>query len=407
MIKKISLYECSFYFLLLLIPIIDCITGYFLLENKNIGSLIGQIFRIITLVFLFFSILNKGKVKEIFVIFLFCAVLFLIPTFNYIRTSSDRGFIDEVIYATKLLLPMLMILGINNAQKNKWINNKFIDNIFSFYTIFVPLSLIIPKILGIGYATYENFDVGYKGFYYAGNELNILLLSISVLSFQKMMRKFTIFDCIVTMICLGSLFLVGTKTSFLVIIFLIFYNLVKKKNLKNKLKSCVIIFLILVVAYGSISTIFETQINKIVSRNQYYYETLTKSNNSIANYIFSNRNMRIPLNFKKNYSNNLEDDLIFKMMFGVGHYQQFKSTDVSSIIEMDFFDTILWYGVPIAFTIFIFYSYVLYRGIRSKKNKDYLLSYCLIFLFSIMAGHVWYSALAGSILGMVGSKLLE
>lgn len=369
MIKKISLYECSFYFLLLLIPIIDCITGYFLLENKNIGSLIGQIFRIITLVFLFFSILNKGKVKEIFVVFLFCAVLFLIPTFNYIRTSSDRGFIDEVIYATKLLLPMLMILGINNAQKNKWINNKFIDNIFSFYTIFVPLSLIIPKILGIGYATYENFDVGYKGFYYAGNELNILLLSISVLSFQKMMRKFTIFDCIVTMICLGSLFLVGTKTSFLVIIFLIFYNLVKKKNLKNKLKSCVIIFLILVVAYGSISTIFETQINKIVSRNQYYYETLTKSNNSIANYIFSNRNMRIPLNFKKNYSNNLEDDLIFKMMFGVGHYQQFKSTDVSSIIEMDFFDTILWYGVPIAFTIFIFYSYVLYRGIRSKKIK--------------------------------------
>ena len=407
MFKNITIYEFIFYILLLIIPVVDCITGYFLLSNSNIGSIIGQSLRIITLIFLFLSAINKQELNKIFFISLFSFCLFLIPVFNYSRTGSVQGYIDETIYASKLILPILMILGINNAQTNKDISPKFIDNIFSFYILYVPLSLIIPKVLGVGYATYENFDAGYKGFYYAGNELNILLLSVSVLSFQRMIAKFTMYNAVTALICLGSLFLVGTKTSFLVIIFLVFYNLLKKKNLKNKLKSCVVISLILVVAYISISTIFETQIDKMVSRNQYYYETLTKSNNSIINYIFSNRNMRIPLNFKKNYSNNLEGDLIFNIIFGVGHYQQFIKADLTSLIEMDFFDTVLWYGIPIAIVILLFYCFVLYKGIKNKKNEEYVFCYVLIFLFSIMAGHVWYSALAGSIFGMIGSKLLK
>ncbi|ALU13848.1 polysaccharide biosynthesis protein [Eubacterium limosum] len=407
MLKNISVYEFIFYVLLMAIPVVDCITGYLLLSNSNIGSTIGQFLRIITIIFLFLSTFNRQRSDNFLFISLFCFCLFLIPVFNYFRTGSVQGYIDETIYITKLILPILMILGIYNARKDKKISSNFIDNIFSFYIIFVPLSLIIPKILGIGYVTYENFDVGYKGFYYAGNELNILLLSISVLSFQKMTEKFTVYNAITALICLGSLFLMGTKTSFLVIIFLIIYNLVKKRDLKNKFKVILVVVLVLCISYFVVNTIFKDQIEKLLLKNQYYYETLSGSNDSITNFIFSNRNARIGINFEKNYIENSNEGLLFKIFFGVGHYQQFKSTSLNSIIEMDFFDTLLWYGLFAALAIFAFYTYVLYIGIIRKKNKEYLLCYLLIYLFSLMAGHVWYSALAGSVFGMIGSKILE
>ena len=44
--------------------------------------------------------------------------------------------------------------------------------------------------------------------------------------------------------------------------------------------------------------------------------------------------------------------------------------------------------------------------LKTKSIFQYQLMFCIVFAFSMIAGHVWYSALAGQVLALVCVGLL-
>ena len=75
-------------------------------------------------------------------------------------------------------------------------------------------------------------------------------------------------------------------------------------------------------------------------------------------------------------------------------------------MELDFFDTFLWYGSIVAIVVFLYYSNIFISTFKTKNIFEYKLMYILVFLFSLIAGHVWYSPLSGGMFALVASMLL-
>ena len=387
------------YLSLVLIPIVDMINGYNLLSNSDIGSLIGILFRIISIVFLLFLIVRKNKLSHLIFLYSLILFLFIVVIMNYFRSGNLIGFFDEITYATKLVLPILYMLGISNAVNNGIVNKDIVDKVLTFFSVIVPLTLIIPMIFDAGYSSYA-LGGGYKGFYYSNNELNILMISITIFSFWQFTaykkRKFIIlflFNC-------TTMLLIGSKTSIFCVIILGIIYILKKFSFKSIFK---ILIVSLIASFLALS-LFSEFINEIIFRFQHYY-SITNGSDNIFNFLLSNRNLRIVPAINEVFLNN--DNGFLNFLIGYGHYQQFDASLLQSIMEMDIIDTLIWYGFLVSFTIFGFYIYVLLNGLRKKNNFLYNFIYIIIFTFSMIAGHVLYSALAGGVFGIVGSCLLQ
>lgn len=387
------------YLFLGLIPIIDMINGYNLLSNTGLGSLIGILFRLVSIVFLFFLIIRKNRISHLIILYTFILFLFIIVSINYFRTGDLSGFFDEITYATKLLLPILYTLGISNAVNNGIVSKDIVDKVLTFFSILVPMTLIIPMLFDAGYSSYD-LGGGYKGFYYSNNELNILMISVTIFAFWQFTtykkRKFIILfllNCV-------TMLLIGSKASIFCIGLLGIVYVLKKISVKSILKFLLGLLLASLLA----SKFFSNFIDEIVFRFQYYY-TITNGSENIFNFLLSNRNLRIIPAITDIFLNNENGFLNF--LFGYGHYQQFDANVLQSIMEMDFIDTLIWYGALISFSVLGFYVYVLICGIKKKNDFLYTFIYIIIFAFSMIAGHVLFSALAGGIFGIIGSCLLQ
>ncbi|MGF2941314.1 hypothetical protein [Enterococcus xiangfangensis] len=389
----------ALYIFLGLIPIVDMINGYNLLENNSIGSLVGVVFRIVSILFLFFLIIQKNRILRLVLLNLFILFIFLVVYINYFRTKNVNGLIDEAMYATKLILPILYALGISNAVNNGIVDEDIVDKILTFFSFLVPLTLIVPMILNLGYSSYD-LGGGYKGFYYSNNELNILMISITIFNFWQLTAHKKKFFFIPFLLNSVSMLLIGSKTSILCVLLLGMIYFFRKISIQSIIK--ILIVLTILIFLGS--RIFSEFFDEIIFRFQYYY-TITNGSDNIFNFLLSNRNLRIVPTITEVFLTNKSGFLNF--IFGYGHYQQFDPNVLQSIMEMDFVDTIIWYGVVVTAAVLGFYIYVLIRGIKRKADFVYILIYITIFSFSIVAGHVLYSALAGGIFGIIGSRLLH
>ena len=174
-----------------------------------------------------------------------------------------------------------------------------------------------------------------------------------------------------------------------------------RKN--KKLVIVTIVIAILACIIGSV--IFSKQINEMNQRFNYFYRTLTK-NGGILTFLMSERNIRIAPAFEKNVIDVGMPQGIINFMFGVGRYQQVDPNVLRTLMELDLFDTFYWYGFITAFIIFKKYVGIFVHTLKTKSIFQYQLMFCIVFAFSMIAGHVWYSALAGQVLALVCVGLL-
>lgn len=387
-------------YLLSIIPIIDLINGYNLLYETSLGSMIGIIFRMFSfLFFLYLSIMRISTKKLIYIYVLFFYVLVSI-FINFYRTASTPGLIDELTYGIKLLLPVVYALGLSNCINLNLVPENIVDKIFFNYAKVVPFTLIIPRIMGIGFDSYA-LGGGYKGLYFSNNELNILLMAISVFLFWKTIHSYSLSTILLLIFNFFSMLMIGSKTSIIVLFLLVGMYIFYKFSFKKIL----VILLLASTVVPWMLKIFSTFITDLFFRFQFYYE-ITNARDNIFNFLLSNRNLRIVPAFENIFNKNGFDALL-NFLFGYGHYQQFDANILSTIMEMDLIDTFIWYGIGVTLLILFFYIFVFIKGIKNKEKKEYLIIFFLTFAFSTIAGHVLYSALAGGIFGIVCGNLLS
>ena len=107
--------------------------------------------------------------------------------------------------------------------------------------------------------------------------------------------------------------------------------------------------------------------------------------------------------YKSNYS-------ISNLLFGIGisNSEQINNTKISKWIEMDFFDLLFGFGLV---GILVTSSLIIYFFILAFKKKNwsiYTLMYGVVLVYSFFVGHVFFSALSTTLLGLIcGGIILE
>lgn len=297
-------------------------------------------------------------------------------------------------------------------------NNKdIIQDVFKIYSWVYPLSLIIPRLLGIGYyiSNYA-FESGYKGFYYANNELNVILMVLFIYCFQKIyddiiaydknlrVIKFNISNIINLLLIIFSLLLIGSKTSIIAILFVCIAYLLKKEKLKYKLKYLIAFFGIFLMCSIIIFFLLNDQINNIIQRIMYAYNRYIDG--GFLTFLLSKRNLRIQPGIE--YWFNKNNGLI-NFLFGVGKYAKCPNDSISTtpfaLIELDLFDCLFWYGIIITAIVIFFYVSFYFKSFYTKNLFMEKAAFILVFSFSMIAGHVIMSANSGTIFALVTSDL--
>lgn len=398
--KKLNKLELNIYWIFIISLIIDNINGILLLNKIDLVVSIGQIYRYFMILFFGYYII-KTKFRETISKFVITSIYtILLVTLYFVQHYSIEGLIMDITYVVKLIYPFVIIYALYGLYKRGQITGKVVDKIFSTISILGPLSLIIPRLLNIGYDAYDLG--GYKGFYFSNNEINVLLVCTFIYSINKLYETKSIKSVIISILNAAALFLIGSKTSIIAIAAVVLIYVFKMRKNK-KLVIATIVVAILACIIGSV--IFSKQINEMNQRFNYFYRTLTK-NGGILTFLMSERNIRIAPAFEKNVIDVGMPQGIINFMFGIGRYQQVDPNVLNTLMELDLFDTFYWYGFITAFIIFKKYIEIFVHALKTKSIFQYKLMFCIVFAFSMIAGHVWYSALAGQILALVCVGLL-
>lgn len=377
--------------LLIFSPIVDNINGYFLLNETDTN--ISSVFKILILFVCLCSIMlkkvNASKLYQFVILLLLLGVQILIQFF-----VEESGFGSNLNQLIKMLMPFMVYIFFNIQEKESKNVYKYVERIVSFYSWFYPLSILIPKILNIGSSVYE-VGFGSKGFYFAGNEVAVIMVIMGITVFQKFLtnKKMTYFICFLLNLSAGLM--LGTKVVYLSVVIISVVYFFVDANLINKIKRFFIVFpiIIFVLLFFMYRTDFISQIIEFMS-SRYKYIIKGKYENEAIAFLFSGRNVRV----LEAYGHLFQQEGIIGICFGKGYNFWVETKEL--LTEMDFFDAILWYGLII--TLYM----VILVFLEIKKNWRYFNIYTkvmiyLVALSSILAGHVVFAPSVSNLLSIV------
>lgn len=404
--KKYSL----IYLLDILIPLfftflllVDSIDGYFLIHNIKFP--IGIIYKAILMFLLFVRLCSvKEATFIIYTQFLFCVLLFFHHSFfkngGEIAISLLIGSYFKFIGA---VWTYLYFCDYVIKEKDKAINN--ITKILFINATIVIINIILG-IFGIGYSSYGMEDngsnVGYQGFFYAGNELSgvILILFSFILyylakQYSSHSKKYVLSATILMIVAT----LTATKAPIIAMILSLFFipriiNIKSPKTwnyiLKNIFKLLIILIFFIGIAYFIIDS-------SIGSRWEYAWNVV---DGNVLAFLLSGRDSYL--------------QEIIKNIHTL-HFSEFVLGIVTKnlTVEMDPIDAFLNYGIIGFMGFYAFYLYLLLKNIWINKkcnNSDakyaiYLNS--LLLLISSVAGHILFSGMVNFFIGIINAFCLK
>lgn len=402
------------YYILLLMPFVDLMTGYAFNEGIT-GPItyLGQIYRILTFLYLFCLLFTRKLKKKHLWLLLFTVYVFSLIFVNYVRFQGSM--IENFSYTLKLLLPMYLVYGLYQTAQD---DQHTIERLFRSYSWIYPLSLVIPKVLGIGYSvTNYAFESGYKGFYYANNELNVILMVLFVYCFHVLYNKIMAHDqgtqvirldivhLIKLLLIVFALLLIGSKTSILAIVIVCLAYLFRNERFRYKLKFIGVFFTVGLVGIAGVAILLSDQITNMAQRLVYSYNRYVSA--GFITFLLSKRNLRIEPGVDYWYRNGPEG--LFNFLFGVGKDTKCPTdgirVDAFAMIEMDFFDCMFWFGVIAACIVMLFYLHFFLKSIKRNGLFMEKTMFLLVFCFSMIAGHIMTSANSGTILALVTADI--
>lgn len=379
-ISKTAKFKLSdlYWFLLVILPLIDSLNGMINGGGNEEGLSLGIIYRIVVLITAICLWCKSGLLKTNFGVGIaFLAVLCVSTIVSYDHIESYL----PIVF--KLLLPIILILSNESQARKGNLKYDFIKCLFNVWVWLFPLSMIIPYIFGYGFQTYGS--VGYKGFYYAQNDIGFVLALLYLYSVYDLLEKFKLKKIIVIVALLGSNLMLGLKSNYLfIVVITLFYALsINKKKKVNFGK----ILSIVMIAIGilMIFNIYSNEIQQIKDRWIYFYG----GRNSDISFWTSSRWDRV----FPSYLWLINKLGVFGFLFGSGIEYTFHA-GVNNIIEMDFLDIFFQTGIIGCILVYGFY----FKVQKKYKSKGFFLwGFLLALISSCLAGHIMESALSGMI----------
>lgn len=374
-----------FRFLLILLPFADVLNGIFQMIFSFQISL-GVVYRVIFLC-VCLSICFERKFDRLdlsavgLVAILFCSVFF------HYQSSLHDEFVN---FLTIALFPVTFV----TLRAVRTIDKAFsLEKLFGFYCLVYPLTLIVPYLLGIGEAAYED-ATGYKGFYIATNAISNIVIVTSVLSFYRLFHIGSLKNAAVCILNIFSVVLLGTKSGYLIVsvsfVVLALNALLHLAGRKRDRVVFILLALVLILIFGA--AIFRDEIAKIFERWDYFYRQ-----RDFWSFLTSARSERIGPAFAFIYGK--PGNAIYAL-FGYGAI----SSEVLgyALMEMDFIDILLQYGI-IGFAAFFWFLWMINRESRKfgKRNGVYRYLFFVILMIAFWVGHVLINALMATNLALI------
>lgn len=398
------------YLFLLLLPIIDVLTSITEKLNLNmpsLGIIIKSVFLGIMILYLIISSTSKYKKMSLYylmAIFLYM-VLFFITKINYLNLSL---FVIELKYMIKILFyPISLITMICYFDDKKLSKEELSSVLLKSFLIYL-LFIIIPFITKTGFNSYIDGSYGSSGWFYAANEMAIILLAL--FPFSYMLLKKSIVFVIIPIISALLISTLGTKVSmiglYVISLMLFIISLFYRKNKKFDKKLILGTFLVLisVIAIFNSSNTVDNISNSILIQerqneidkelynfdydsNSLFYKVVLKYGRAIL----SDRDLYFKYTFKT-YDDNFN---INTLLFGIGYSDVYKINNelATKLIEIDFFDILFHSGLIMSLIVFLPFLYFIVKLFKSKKFNInivfYTLMIALIFSISCLSGHTF------------------
>ena len=401
------------YLFLLLLPIIDVLTSITEKLNLNIPSLgiiIKSVFLGIMILYLIISSTSKYKKISLYylmTIFLYM-LLFFITKINYLNLSL---FVIELKYMIKILFYPISLITMICYFDDKKLSKEELSNVLLKSFLIYLLFIIIPFLTKTGFNSYLDGSYGSSGWFYAANEMAIIL--IALFPFSYMLLKKSVVFVIIPIISALLISTLGTKVSMIglyivslmIFIFSLFYG--KSNKIDKKLIISCFLILISVVIVSNNSKILKNLDNSIkvqerqneIDRNLLQILDGDKTKDSFV-YILMNKYGKAILSDRDiyfNYTYKIYNDNfdIYTLLFGVGYSNNKKINNIAitKLIEIDFFDILFHSGLIMSLIVFLPFLYFIVKLFKSKKFNInivfYTLMIALIFSISCLSGHTF------------------
>jgi hypothetical protein len=385
---------------------VDCLNG--LLIRAGVGFSLSQLFKMGMLIGMLLYMIGKNLPN--FLISLGLILFFLIPIIVKSLISADTStIVGNFGYNLKLILfpiSFLFFESINDSTGNK----KLIYKRFAWLNFFLIAINILLGVLGIGYSQYDGPEggIGGRGFFFAGNEVaGIFVLFGGVCWYLT--KSWTTAARVGFFFFLLVLGVLNTSKTAILGILLIIGLLEISVKIPNRISLGrlfgVLLFPLLIG--GMVLLIYwGVQATGLVDRISFFYQRM-----DFLTFILSGRNQMVvgALSFYPSLYT------FWDILFGIG-YLEFLTLmgrfhGVPHAIEIDFFDLLfmnglLGMGLSVGIYLIIMLRSWLWPS-HLEKTPMWAINVILL-LISLMAGHVFNSAMLGISLGFFnGLKILK
>nr|WP_253948864.1 O-antigen ligase family protein [Pseudoalteromonas sp. TB64] len=341
-----------------------------------------------------------------------CLMLAILLTGPIIQLASKADvsfFIADFSYVYKMLMPISIFIYFGLlAVKWKKFTAIWLERILLSNFVLLCLNLFLGA-MGFGRASYSLRDgetAGSNGFIYAANELGgtmIVLFSFTLHLCWNYKPRWYLFFSLFTVLC-GLL--VATKTAMLATLILIFLIPIanERERFFNFTKLKCITFIPMLVSISVVIFLITDLLQALGLYDRFLWILTDKG---VLGVIWSGREVYVR-DLLVVYIENLD---FWQQFFGVGTAGVAQYLPVKYSAEVDFIDTIVWFGFPGLAISLGFYIFTLLKAAKQFTYSDSKYSPCvfvggIILLFlSQLSGHIWMSGTLGISLGCFLSLL--
>ena len=200
-------------------------------------------YRIGLFVYIVFLLMKKSQ-KD----FLPLMGLFLWFVVEQATVSAAGGYIAKSIQDTvQLFCPIMGIVLLHRLIQKRKIETECILSVFNIWCVLYPILIIVPGLLSIGNAAYDG-TVGWKGLFYAVNEISFIISTLIMYCFWKLKKCPSMRNVIELALNCYCIIRMGTKTGYATIALFGVIFLFSFWNSRNTKKSFELLALISIAA---------------------------------------------------------------------------------------------------------------------------------------------------------------
>jgi hypothetical protein len=394
--KKYMLYFLSIF------PAFDAISGMTLQGKISYGQSVLPVSSSLRLLFILIVLSyiasinifeNPGVILEL--ILIFTGVLVLLVQKVYLNYELADLFTEINIYGKYIFWFTVFIFFYIFRES---ITREEMSRVILIINITFLVGLLVPYALGVGTATYDGIS-GFKGWYYGPNDSSYTLIT---LAFLNLFNHRNGIGFLLQVFNIYGMLLLGTKTAMIasvtMLLVLLIMMLDSKEWYLKVIGSNALVVAVMVGVYFH-QKIYESFIFPMVNRLTFFY---VKYNGDLTRLIFSGRGtvLKNDISILNNLPNNA-----LGVLFGYGYNYRINFFPIhGGLIEFDMFDVFFSYGIISLVLLVVLITFVVLMA-NNRRNV-----YWWLFIFSIIyaniAGHVLFSAMSGTILGIICGALI-